>query len=94
MPVQLYLQLPDQIILGVQLQLQLVDESVPLPELLDLQLQSELKVPQSARTFRHSHEHEHRQIYCREDTGGRLGTSKNTRPQNGVPVRMRGKITT
>lgn len=52
-PVQLYLQLPDQIIFGVQLQLQLVDERVPLPQLLDLQLQSQLKVSEGAGAFGH-----------------------------------------
>ena len=53
--VQFYLQLPDQIVFGVQLQLQLVDESVSLSELLDLQLQSQLKIPQSAGALRDSH---------------------------------------
>lgn len=61
MPVQLYLQLSDQIILSVQLQLQLINERVSLPELLDLQLQSELKVPQRAGALRHGHELLHEQ---------------------------------
>ncbi|KAG7218096.1 hypothetical protein INR49_020605 [Caranx melampygus] len=46
--VQLDLQLSDQIVLGVELQLQLVDEGVSLPQLLDLQLQGQLQVPQGA----------------------------------------------
>lgn len=52
-PVQLYLQLPDQIIFGVQLKLQLVDECVSLPQLLDLQLQGQLKVSQGAGALGH-----------------------------------------
>lgn len=52
-PVQLYLQLPDQIIFGVQLQLQLVDERVSLSQLLDLQLQGQLKISEGAGALGH-----------------------------------------
>lgn len=51
--VQLYLQLPDQVIFGVQLQLQLIDQGIPMSQLLDLQLQSQLEVPQGASALGH-----------------------------------------
>lgn len=52
-PVQLYLQLPDQIIFGVELQFQLIDKRVSLSQLLDLQLQGQLKVSEGAGALRH-----------------------------------------
>lgn len=52
--VQFYLKLPYQVIFGVQLQLQLIDKGISLSQLLDLQLQSQLKVPQGATALRHS----------------------------------------
>lgn len=51
MAVQFCLQLSDEIILGVQLQLQLIYQTVSLTELLDLQLQRKLQVPQSTHSL-------------------------------------------
>lgn len=44
--VQLLLQSANEFILGVQLQLQLIYQRVPLAKLLDLELQGKLEVPE------------------------------------------------
>lgn len=52
--VQFILEPLDQLVLLIQLQLQLIDQGVALPELLDLQLQGVLQVPQGAHWTAHT----------------------------------------